>query len=128
MRRAVVAAGVAALLCAACVRTHTSTVEVAPDPGESGELKTAANLPQQFTVAIPATAAGDCPPRLRDDGLGTVLVLQRSTLQAATDSAGGRYRAFGDYRAEPRGRYGEAAGEGLRVDCARLRALGIVTL
>ena len=39
-----------------------------------------------------------------------------------------RYRATGDYSVEPKGLYGEEEGEGLRVDCSRLRAIGVVAL
>jgi hypothetical protein len=120
----------AAVLCGAlvaCVRTETTRVEVTPDPMRGDSLKPATNLPAAFTVLIAPSTPGDCPTRLRDAGLGTTLTLQRSTMRAAPDSTGA-FRAFGDYSAEPIGRYGEVAGEGLRVDCTRLRALGVVAL
>jgi hypothetical protein len=110
-----------------CVRTDTSRIEVTPDPIGPDALKAATNLPAQFAVLSAPGTPGDCPPRLRDGQLGTTLTLLRSTFRQAPDSTAG-YRAYGDYSVEPRGRYGEEAGEGLRVDCSRLRALGVVAL
>jgi hypothetical protein len=115
-------------MAAGCVRREVSRVEVPQDPVQQEAMKAATNLPSQFTIITPPAAAGDCPSRLRDAGLGTLLTLRRSTLRAVTDSAATSYRAYGDYSAEPHGRYGEERGEGLRIDCARLRALGIVLL
>lgn len=120
-------AAFALLALLACIRTETTRVEVTPDPMQPDGMKAATNLPPQFTIVTPASAAGDCPPQLRDAGLGTSLTLQRSSLRAVTDSAD-IYRAYGDYSAAPRGRYGEEPGEGLRIDCSRLRALGVVPL
>jgi hypothetical protein len=122
-----VAALLALVLCA-CVRTDTRTIEVSPDRIGPDALKPATNLPARFDVVAAAGTAGDCPPRLRDGELGTTLTLLRSTFRQAPDSAAAGYRAYGDYRVEPRGRYGEEPGEGLRVDCARLRAVGVVAL
>jgi hypothetical protein len=34
----------------------------------------------------------------------------------------------GDYAVEPQGLYGEEEGEGVRVDCGRLQAIGVVRL
>ncbi|HUF50356.1 MAG TPA: hypothetical protein VMN60_05950 [Longimicrobiales bacterium] len=118
------------VVCAAgCVRTTYETVEVTPDPVRQQEqLYTARNLPQAFTIVTAARAPGDCPPQLADPMLGTTLTLQRSVLLPAQDSAGTAYRAFGDYAVAPPGRYGEGAGQGLRVDCLRVRALGVVPL
>ncbi|HEX2167314.1 MAG TPA: hypothetical protein VHG09_08815 [Longimicrobiales bacterium] len=115
------------ILAGACVRHEFSTVEVAPDV-MSPDLRTATNLPDQFTAASGAETAGDCPQQLTDPGLHTTLVLQRSYMLPVADSAGGGYVAVGDYSVEPSGRYGEAEGEGLRVDCGRLSAMGVVRL
>lgn len=126
--RAVLPAVIVALLVAGgCVRRQVSTVEVAT--GEmSPDLRSATNLPQQFTVVTPSATPGDCPPLLRDPGLQATLRLERSVMRQVADSTGARYRATGDYSVEPRGMYGEEEGEGLRVDCARLRAIGVVAL
>jgi hypothetical protein len=67
------------------------------------------------------------PPELRDTGLHTTLRLYRSMYRPQADTARA-YRAVGDYTVEPRGRYGEGEDEGLRVDCTRLRAIGVVRL
>jgi hypothetical protein len=123
----VAALSLAVLLCAACVRTTSETVEVTPEPVQQQEVQTARNLPQAFTVVTAARLAGDCPPALSDPSLGTALTLQRSVLLPAPDTAQG-FRAVGDYVVTPAGRYGDRAGQGLRVDCQRLRALGIVAL
>ncbi|HSJ29878.1 MAG TPA: hypothetical protein VK933_00495 [Longimicrobiales bacterium] len=126
--RAVLSAVVVALLVAGgCVRRQVSSVEVVS--GEmSRDLRSATNLPQQFTVVIPAATPGDCPPQLRDPGLHATLRLERSVMRQVSDSTAARYRATGDYSVEPNGLYGEEEGEGLRVDCSRLRAIGVVAL
>lgn len=111
-----------------CVRREVTTIEVMPDAMSVPDVRSATNLPQQFTVVTPPRTPGDCPPLLRDTGLHTTLRLQRSVMRPAPDSAGSGYRALGDYAVEPHGRYGELAGEGVRVDCERLRAIGVVPL
>ena len=117
------------LLLAACLRTTYETVEVMAEPMQGQpQLRTARNLPQAFTVLTAARVAGDCPPRLSDPSLGTTLTLQQSLLLASSDTAGTGFRAVGDYAVAPKGRYGDDAGEGLRVDCQRLRALGVIPL
>lgn len=99
------------------------------DPVAESAVRSGRNLPAAFEVLTPAGVAGDCPPRLRDPGMQTVLSLEASVLQPVRDSLGVHYRAVGDYSVQPRGRYGdEQPDEGLRVDCARLRALGVVRL
>lgn len=126
--RAVLSAVVVALLVAGgCVRRQVSSVEVVS--GEmSPDLRSATNLPQQFTVVTPAATPGDCPPQLRDPGLHATLRLERSVMRQVSDSTAARYRAIGDYSVEPKGLYGAEEGEGLRVDCSRLRAIGVVAL
>jgi hypothetical protein len=128
-RTGALALALVAIASAACVRRETTTVDVTPDPlqGSAG-MKSATNLPPQFTVVTAAGTPGDCPPELRDPGLRTVLRLRRSVLRPVSDSTASRYRAVGDYAVEPRGLYGEEEGEGLRVDCARLSAIGVVRL
>jgi hypothetical protein len=115
---------------AACIRTvDLGTVEVAQDMRQDAVVRSAANLPATFTVAIPARSAGDCPPRLRDDALGATLDLERGLTLPVQDGSGTRYESFGDYRVTPRGHYGDTEpGDGLRIDCGRLRAVGVVTL
>lgn len=112
-----------------CIRTvHLGTEEVAQDIREGPGMRSAQNLPQAFTVVTPPRVEGDCPVRLRDDAAGTVLDLRRSMMLPA---AGGTRatEAFGDYRATPPGQYGDTEpGDGIRVDCSRLRAVGVVTL
>ncbi|HSJ07576.1 MAG TPA: hypothetical protein VK936_12800 [Longimicrobiales bacterium] len=94
---------------------------------ESAPARSAGNLPTSFIVVTPASVSTDCPPVLRDPGINAVLTLRHSTLQPTREADGTvHYWAIGDYTAEPRGRYGEEPGEGLRIDCSRLRALGIV--
>jgi hypothetical protein len=119
-----------AILSTSCIRTvDLGTVEVARDIRTESSVRSASNLPQSFAIAIPARAAGECPIRLRDDVVGAVLDLQRAMQLPVQDSAGSRYEAFGDYRATPAGFYGDTEPEdGLRIDCTRLRALGIVRL
>jgi hypothetical protein len=112
-----------------CIHHESSTVEVTPDAMEStSAVRTATNLPEQFTIVTPASTPGDCPSQLRDPGLSATLRLQRSIMRQVPDSTGAGYRAIGDYSVEPRGVYGEEVGEGVRVDCARLRAIGVVRL
>jgi hypothetical protein len=112
-----------------CIHHETSTIEVTPDAlASTPALRTATNLPDQFTIVTPASTPGDCPSQLRDPGLDATLRLQRSIMRQVPDSTGAGYRALGDYSVEPRGVYGEEVGEGVRVDCARLRAIGVVRL
>jgi hypothetical protein len=116
------------VICAlACVRTTYETVEVTPEPVQQEEVQGARNLPQSFAVVTPARAAGDCPAALSDPSLGTTLALHRSVLLPVADTTR-NYRAYGDYIVTPRGRYGDREGQGLRIDCQRLRAMGVVTL
>lgn len=119
-----------AILANGCVRTvELDTVEVARDIRQEAAVRTAANLPPTFTVVTPGRLPGDCPPRLRDDGVGATLDLFRAMTLPIQDGDGTRYETFGDYRITPAGHYGTTSpGEGLRVDCARLRAIGLVTL
>jgi hypothetical protein len=130
---AVPALAVAALvlsLTAGCTRTVVVGREIVADgPSRQEPLRSAVNLPGTFTVVTPAAVSTDCPPVLRDPALNTILTLQNSTLQPIRDEHGTHYQAIGDYAAEPRGHYGdEEPGDGIRVDCARLRALGVVRL
>jgi hypothetical protein len=115
---------------AACVKrveTSTATVEV-DELRREDTLRAAVNLPESFVVVMPAATERDCPPALRDEGVTTRLTLRRSLLIQVQDASGVAYRPFGDYSLEPAGKYGDQAGEGLRVDCTRLRGVGIVTL
>ena len=119
----------AIVLCAAaCVRTTYETVEVTPEPVQQQEVETARNLPQAFTIVTAARAPGDCPPTLSDASLGATLTLQRSVMLPVADTTRGGFRAYGDYVVTPRGRYGDREGQGLRVDCQRLRAMGVISL
>lgn len=112
-----------------CIHRESVTVDVTPDEMEStAAMRTATNLPSAFTVTVPAATAGDCPRELRDPGLQATLSLRRSVLRQIPDSASAGYRAFGDYAVEPRGVYGDEVGEGVRVDCSRLHAIGVVRL
>ncbi|HEX6133365.1 MAG TPA: hypothetical protein VFZ24_05365 [Longimicrobiales bacterium] len=126
--RAFSAAVTTGVLAGGCVSRETTTVEITPDAMRTSEVRGATNLPAQFVVVTAAAAPGDCPPALRDPGLDSTLRLQRSVLRPVADSTARGYRAVGDYAVEPRGVYGERPGEGVRVDCSRLRALGIVRL
>lgn len=94
----------------------------------TSDLRTATNLPDRFAVVTPGAKPGDCPPQLRDPGLHTTLLLQRSLVYPVADTASAAHRAVGDYAVEPAGRYGEREGEGLRVECGALRAIGVVRL
>lgn len=117
------------LVVAACVHRESVTVEVTPDEMQTaGDMRTATNLPSTFTIMAPAATTGDCPRELRDAGLQATLSLRRSVLRQLPDSASAGYRAFGDYAVDPRGAYGDEVGEGVRVDCSRLHAIGIVRL
>jgi hypothetical protein len=110
------------LACAGCVHRQSTTVEITASEMEAAaDLRSATNLPSRFAIITPAAAPGDCPPELRDTGL------HRSIYRPQADTARA-YRAVGDYTVEPGGRYGEAEDEGLRVDCTRLRAIGVVRL
>jgi hypothetical protein len=130
LRRSMVAAFGAAVLLSACVRTvHLGTEEVAQDIREGKPVRSAQNLPGRFIVVTPPSIEGDCPVRLRDDAVGTTLDLRRSMMLPARDTAGDRFQSVGDYQATPRGHYGDTEpGDGIRIDCNRLRAMGIVTL
>ncbi|CAN5767978.1 hypothetical protein BH23GEM9_BH23GEM9_21930 [soil metagenome] len=115
----------------ACVRTvDLGTVEVAQDIRHGTTVRSAQNLPSRFTVVTPPAVTGDCPVRLRDDIVGTTLSLSRSMLLPVQDTTGDQqFQSFGDYAVTPRGQYGDTEpGDGLRIDCIRLRALGIITL
>jgi hypothetical protein len=122
--------GVALIGATACVkRVETSTATVVVEElRREDALRPAVNLPDSFVVVTPRATERDCPPALRDAGRNTRLTLRRSVLIPVQDSTGVAYQPFGDYAIEPAGEYGEQPGEGLRVDCARLRAIGIVTL
>jgi hypothetical protein len=116
------------LACAGCVHRQSTTVEITASEMEAAaDLRSATNLPSRFAIITPAAAPGDCPPELRDTGLHTTLRLYRSMYRPQADTARA-YRAVGDYTVEPGGRYGEGEDEGLRVDCIRLRAIGVVRL
>ena len=130
LRRRLTAVVSLSVLATACVSRQTSTVEVASgDMQAAADLRTATNLPPQFQIVTPAATPRDCPPELRDPGLRATLRLHRSVLRPSADStAAGGYIAIGDYAVEPGGLYGEEPGEGLRVDCSRLRAIGVVAL
>lgn len=114
------------LVTGGCIRREVSRVEVMTDVMASPDLRTATNLPSEFAVVSPPERAGDCPTQLTDAGLNTVLRLHRSVLRQAQDSTGSR--SFGDYSVKPSGQYGEREGEGLRVDCARMQAIGVIRL
>ena len=128
-RRAVVlgAALVGATACVRRVETSTSAVEVGELRRED-TLRTAVNLPDSFAVVTPAATERDCPPALRDEAMKTMLTLRRSLLIPVQDAAGVAYQPFGDYSAEPAGKYGDQAGDALRIDCSRRRGVGIVKL
>lgn len=115
------------VLAGSCIRREYSTIEIVPD-AVSPEVRAATNLPDRFTAAAETATQGDCPQQLTDPGLHTTLVLQRSFMLPSADSAGAPYVALGDYSVEPAGQYGEVEGEGLRVDCGRLSAVGVVPL
>jgi hypothetical protein len=115
----------AVFLCTACLRTVESTTRsVQPyDPQEG--VGSATDLPARFTVVRAARTADECPPELADPP-ATTLTLRRSIGVPAADTAG--MRMFGDYQVSPPGRYGDQPGQGLRIDCTRLRGVGIVPL
>jgi hypothetical protein len=123
------------VLCAAggCIKRTVTTeiIDVTPVAAQEQRLKSASNLPALFEVVTPARIENDCPPRLRDPELQALLTLAHSIMLPVRDTsaAGGRsYTAFGDYAIQPQGSYGDEYGEGLRVDCSRMRALGLVQL
>jgi hypothetical protein len=119
------------VMTAGCVRTvDLGTVEVGHDMRQDAVVRSAQNLPVRFSIVAPATVSGDCPARLQDDWLGTSLHLSRSVMLPVQDSAvGSRLQSFGDYSVTPRGHYGDTEpDDGLRIDCTRLRAVGIVTI
>jgi hypothetical protein len=120
----------AVLLPAACVRTvELDRVEVTEDFRRHSPARSATDLPPAFDVVMPARTPGTCPPRLRDPGLGVMLDLFRSLTVPVTADGEGRYESVGDYRITPPGHYGStSAMEGLRVECAVLRPLGLVRL
>jgi hypothetical protein len=129
-RRAVLVLGLVLAGAPACVQRveqSTSTVEVGELRRED-VLRTAVNLPDSFVVVTRPATERDCAPALRDDVMKTMLTLRRSLLIPVQDAAGVAYHPFGDYAAEPGGKYGDQAGEALRVDCSLRRAVGIVTL
>ena len=130
VRPASLALGLGLIGAAACVKqveTTTSTVEV-EDLRREAELRIAVNLPDSFRVVTAPATARDCPPALRDERLQTRLTLRRSLLIPVQNSAGVTYQPFGDYAVEPAAQYGEQPGEGVRIDCARRRGIGVVTL
>jgi hypothetical protein len=120
----------ALLLMAACVRrVETRTVTVEGDELRQEELmRAASNLPSSFTVVSQAATPRDCPPSLRDDAQQTTLTLRRSLVIPVQTETGASYQSFGDYAVAPAGKYGEQQGEGVRVDCARVRGVGIIKL
>jgi hypothetical protein len=113
-----------------CIRTvELDRVEQAQDIRRESPLRTAANLPQAFTVLVPPRGSGDCPPRLRDPAAGVVLDLYRAMTVRVQEEEGPRFESIGDYRMTPPGHYGAAsANDGLRINCARLSAQGLVSL
>lgn len=124
----IVLVAVAACAAAGCMRTYeVETVEVAQATAQQ-PLRSATNLPSGFTVVRGPGVDGGCPVSLRDAGLRADLSLVRAVSIPQTDSAGVSYLWYGDYAVTPVGAYGEIAGEGLRVDCARMRPLGVVRL
>lgn len=125
--RAMVASLLLSLITASCIRREITTVDVTPG-AMATDIRSATNLPDRFVVITASEVTGGCPQQLRDPGLHTVLRLHRSLMHQVSDSAGVAYRTVGDYAVEPRGRYGEGEGEGLRVDCGQLRAVGVVPL
>jgi hypothetical protein len=120
----------AGVLLTGCIRTvELDRVEVGQDIRRDGPLRPATNLPRSFAVMVPARASGDCPPRLRDPQTGVVLDLYRAMTLQVRDGEGTSYESLGDYRMTPPGHYGAStASDGLRVNCARLVAVGVVTL
>lgn len=119
-----------AVAASGCIRTvDLGTVEVAQDIRQQSAVRTASNLPRTFAVVIPARIPGDCPPRLRDDGVGATLDLHRSMSLQVQDGEGTRWESFGDYRITPPGHYGGTGpADGLRINCRELNAVGLVTL
>lgn len=122
---------VLALIVAGCVSSSQVIGREVITEGieQTTPVRSAANLPMSFEILAPATVASDCPPLLRDPGLNVTLTLRHSVFQPTRNEDGTvSYGAIGDYGAEPRGRYGEGPNEGLRIDCTRLRPMGIVTV
>ena len=132
--RLVAAVGATLALSAAsgCIRRTVTTeiVDITPVATQQQQMKSASNLPGQFEVVTQPRIESDCPPRLRDPELQALLTLSNSIMLPTRDTtAGGRpYTVFGDYSIQPQGSYGDEPGEGLRVDCGRLRGLGLVQL
>lgn len=117
-----------ALAAAACVRTVEVARQEVTQVGGDERIGSAANLPPSFRAVSPPAVEGDCPPRLIDPVLQARLYIVRALAVPVTDSLGSRLQAMGDYRVEPPGHYELLPGDGLRVDCTRLRAIGAVRL
>jgi hypothetical protein len=130
--RAVVAAALALGATSGCVRRTVTTeiVDITPVTTQQQQMKSASNLPSRFEVVTPPRIESDCPSRLRDPELQALLTLSHSLMLPSRDTtASGRpFTVFGDYAIQPAGSYGDEPGEGLRVDCGRLRGLGLVQL
>lgn len=116
----------AAVVLAGCMRTVTTRTVVVEDNGLNAPLSTATNLPARFAVVREGQTATACPVELADPP--GRLLLRRSFGRPVQDSTGVRMEAVGDYAVQPPGRYGTTPGTGLRVDCERLRGLGVVPL
>jgi len=127
-RRYAAAALVLLVFCTSCMRTVTlSTVDVTPSSTTSeAPLRSATNLPTSFTIVKAAPSAAECPPLLADSLYRTTLSLRRSVVVPVQDANGVHHRAIGDYAIDPPLRYGAGPDDLLRVDCARMRAIGIV--
>ncbi|MEX1184481.1 MAG: hypothetical protein WEF86_14815 [Gemmatimonadota bacterium] len=118
-----------ALMASGCVHTYeTQIIDASTAAVTQQPLKSASNLPPTFVVVTPGASGGDCPLRLRDDGLRTMLTLARTLRIPIRDSAATTYETFGDYAVLPPGAYGDTEGDALRIDCGVLRALGVVRL
>jgi hypothetical protein len=119
-----------ALLCTSCLKTVVmSTVDITPSSSTTDTpLRSATNLPAAFSVVKAPATAGECPPLLADSAMGITLSLRRSVIVPVQDSTGIHHRAIGDYEIMPAQRYGASAGDGLRVDCTRMRGIGVIAL